>query len=104
LAAVTYRTLSTQQLIYIANLLYFCDISRILESFVSKQRFVLKTNLNIGKRAFSSVLCLRNAAGVSTPPDWVSVELQPDACLLRGQKKRLMDGQLESVRERHQTP
>ena len=50
---VTYRVISTQQPTYLVNLLYFSDISGTLKSSVSKQRFVPKTKLNIGKRAFS---------------------------------------------------
>ena len=53
LATVTQRTLSTQQPTYLVNLLHFSDISRTLRSLVSKQRFVPKTKLSIGKRAFS---------------------------------------------------
>ena len=40
-------TLSTQQPTYSVNLLHY------FRSSVSKQRFVPKTKLNIGKRAFS---------------------------------------------------
>ena len=47
------RILSTQQPTYSFNMLNFSDIFRTLRSPVSKQRFVPKTKLNIGKRAFS---------------------------------------------------
>ena len=53
LATVTYRTLSSQQLTQLVNLLHFSDISRTLKSSISKQVFVPKTKLNIGKNAFS---------------------------------------------------
>ena len=38
---------------YLINLQHFSDISRTLISSVSKQLFVPKTKLNIGKHAFS---------------------------------------------------
>ena len=38
--------------LYLVNLLHVSDISRTLRSTVSKQRFVPKTKLNIGKRVF----------------------------------------------------
>ena len=50
---MTYRTLSTQKPTYLVNLLHFSAISRMLRSSVSKQLFVPKTKLNIGKYAFS---------------------------------------------------
>ena len=53
LATVTCRTLSTQQPTYLINLVHFSDISKTLRSSISKQLFVRKTKLNIGKRAFS---------------------------------------------------
>ena len=43
LATVTCRTLSTQQPIYLVNLLHFTDIFRTHRSPVSKQLFVPKT-------------------------------------------------------------
>ena len=45
--------LLTQQPPYLVNLLHFSDIYRTIRSSASKPRFVHKTNLNIGKRAFS---------------------------------------------------
>ena len=53
LATVTYRTITTQQPTSVVNLLHFSDISRTHRSSVSKQRFVPKTKLSTGKRAFS---------------------------------------------------
>ena len=47
---VTYRTLSTQQPMYLVTLVHFSDISRTLRTSIS---FVPKTKLNIGKYAFS---------------------------------------------------
>jgi len=47
---VTYHT---HQLTYLVNLLDFSNISRTLASSVSKQLFVPRTKLNIGKCAFS---------------------------------------------------
>ena len=52
----TFHTLSTQKPTYLVNLLHFSDISTTLRSSDSKQRFVPKTNLNIGKLAFSVTL------------------------------------------------
>ena len=52
LATATYRDFSTQQPIYLFNLLHFSDISKTLSSSVSKQLFFNKTKLNIGKCAF----------------------------------------------------
>ena len=54
MATVKYNnTLSIQQLTYLVNLLQFSDMSRTLRSYVSKQLFVPKAKLNIGKCAFS---------------------------------------------------
>ena len=56
LVTVTYRTISTQQPTYLVNLLHFSYNSKTFRSSVSKQRFVPKTKLNVGKRAFSETL------------------------------------------------
>ena len=53
LATVTYRTLSTQQLTYLVNLLHFSDIFRTLVALPPNNFFVPKIKQNIGKRAFS---------------------------------------------------
>ena len=53
LANVKYRTLSTQEPTYLVNLLHISYIFRALRSSVSKQPFVPKIKLNIGKCAFS---------------------------------------------------
>ena len=52
LAVVTYHTLSSQQLIYLVNLLHFSEINSTLRSSIYKQLFVPETNLNTGKHAF----------------------------------------------------
>ena len=52
LASVMWLTLSTQQPTYLVNLLHF---SRTLRSSVTKQLFIPKTKLSIGKRAFPTI-------------------------------------------------
>ena len=56
----TYRILSVHQPTYFINVLHLSYILRTLRSTISKQLFVPKTKLNIGKRAFP----------VAAPPIW----------------------------------
>ena len=58
MTAVTYRTLCTQQLTVLVNVLYFSDISRTF------------TKLNIGKHAFSvavSTICNQLSIAITSP-------------------------------------
>ena len=53
LSTLTYHALSTQRPPYLASLLHLSNIPRQLRSSISQQIIVLKTTLNLGKRAFS---------------------------------------------------
>ena len=53
LFTLTYRALAIHQPPYLASLLHFSNIPRQLISSTSQQLSIPRTNLNLGKRAFS---------------------------------------------------
>ena len=53
LSTLTYRALAIHQPPYLASLLQFSNIPRQLRSSTSQQLSIPRTNLNLGKRAFS---------------------------------------------------
>ena len=64
LSTLTYRVLSTQQPPYLASFLHLSNIHRQLRSLIS-QRIVPKTNLKLGKRAFSVPITLKTSETIA---------------------------------------